>query len=130
MADDSQSSVRSEGCQKSVRSKGSWGYHPCGRTLNPDDPEQLRTGLCGLHLAGQRRRERAAADFAEQIDADAATRRRSAGLRARLVALGLEPVAEHKAAAPGVIGLSLADVERVLEAMEGPGPAKEESADG
>lgn len=48
-------------CEVSVADRGGWNYHRCGRPAKG----HLKNGraACGLHLAGERRREKSDAEF-------------------------------------------------------------------
>lgn len=66
---------------------------PCGRKLRT--PEQLEAGLCGPHLAGQRRSQQATKERKEREQRDSDRRQRAEELVVELHARGLSSARVH-----------------------------------
>jgi hypothetical protein len=97
-------------CTREVQSEGGYSFHPCGRPCKT--PEQEAAGLCGPHLAGQRRRERAAVDLDQRI---AEARRR--GRAAQDAAEKLRAVGVGASASEGLVQIAPESAERVETAL-------------
>lgn len=72
----------------------------CNRT--PRTPEQIEAGLCGLHLAGRRRTEKARAETIRRLDEGENRKKAAEAACSRLESLGIHAFPDYDALWPWV----------------------------